>query len=39
VADRIVFMDAGEIVEVGTPEQFFTNPQQERTRLFLEKIL
>jgi ABC-type polar amino acid transport system ATPase subunit len=39
VADRIVFMDAGEIVEVGTPHQFFHAPQHERTISFLEKIL
>ncbi len=39
VADRIVFMDSGEIVEVGTPEHFFTNPQHERTKLFLSQIL
>jgi general L-amino acid transport system ATP-binding protein len=39
VADRIVFMDAGEIVEIGTPEHFFTNPQHERTKSFLKQIL
>ena len=39
VADRIVFMDAGDIVEIGTPEHFFTNPQHERTQLFLTQIL
>ncbi len=39
VADRIVFMDAGEIMEVGTPEHFFTNAQHERTKLFLSQIL
>ena len=39
VADRIVFMDAGEIVEIGTPEHFFTDPQHERTKLFLQQIL
>jgi general L-amino acid transport system ATP-binding protein len=39
VADRIVFMDAGEIVEIGEPEHFFTNPQHERTKLFLNQIL
>ena len=32
VADRIVFMDAGEIVEIGTPEHFFTDPQHDRTK-------
>jgi len=32
-------MDAGQLVEVGTPEHFFTNPREERTRAFLSKIL
>jgi polar amino acid transport system ATP-binding protein len=39
VADRVIFMDAGSIVEVGTPEHFFTNPTHERTKLFLSQIL
>ena len=39
VADRVVFMAEGEIVEVGTPEHFFENPQEERTKLFLSQIL
>jgi polar amino acid transport system ATP-binding protein len=39
VADRIIFMDAGAIVEVGTPEHFFTNPEHDRTKLFLSQIL
>jgi len=39
VADRLVFMDEGVIVEEGTPEHFFTSPQHERTKLFLSKIL
>lgn len=39
VADRIVFMDQGQIVEEGTPDQFFTNPRNERTKLFLSQIL
>jgi putative glutamine transport system ATP-binding protein len=39
VADRVIFMDEGEIVEQGTPEHFFINPTQERTKLFLSKIL
>ena len=39
VADRMVFMDAGEIVEIGTPHEFFTQPKTERTKLFLEQIL
>ena len=39
VADRIVFMDEGVIIEEGAPEHFFTNPTHERTKLFLSKIL
>jgi ABC-type polar amino acid transport system ATPase subunit len=39
VADRVVFMDAGRIVEEGAPERFFANPQQERTRSFLKQIM
>jgi polar amino acid transport system ATP-binding protein len=39
VADRVIFMDAGSIVEVGTPEHFFTHPTHERTKLFLSQIL
>ena len=39
VADRVIFMDDGTIVEVGTPEHFFKNPQHERTKLFLSQIL
>lgn len=39
VADRVIFMDGGEIVEEGTPEHFFSNPQQERTKAFLKEIL
>jgi len=39
VADRVVFMADGEIVEVGPPEHFFTNPQEDRTKLFLSQIL
>ena len=39
VASRMVFMDAGQIVEVNTPEEFFTHPQHERTKLFLSQIL
>ena len=38
VADRVIFMDQGEIVEVAGPEEFFSNPQQERTRTFLGQI-
>ena len=39
VADRIIFMEGGEIVEVGTPEHFFTNPTEDRTKLFMSQIL
>ena len=39
VADRVVFMDAGEIVEANTPHEFFENPQHDRTQLFLSQIL
>jgi general L-amino acid transport system ATP-binding protein len=39
VGDRVVFMDHGEVLEEGTPEQFFTNPQHERLQVFLSKIL
>jgi general L-amino acid transport system ATP-binding protein len=39
VADRVIFMDEGYIVEVGTPEHFFVNPQHDRTKLFLSQIL
>ncbi|MBE1711632.1 amino acid ABC transporter ATP-binding protein [Mesorhizobium sp.] len=39
VADRVIFMDRGEIVEEGTPHDFFRNPQHERTKLFLSQIL
>jgi polar amino acid transport system ATP-binding protein len=39
VADRVIFMDRGEIVEVADPETFFANPQHERTRTFLGQIM
>jgi general L-amino acid transport system ATP-binding protein len=39
VADRVIFMDRGEIVEQNPPTTFFTNPREERTRLFLSQIL
>jgi general L-amino acid transport system ATP-binding protein len=39
VADRIVFMDGGVIVEEATPEEFFQNPKEERTKKFLSQIL
>ena len=38
-ADRAVFMDGGKIVEEDTPDVLFSNPSQERTKLFLSKIL
>ena len=39
VADRVVFMADGQILEEGTPEHFFTNPKNERVRQFLGKII
>jgi general L-amino acid transport system ATP-binding protein len=39
VADRVIFMDYGQIVEMNTPDAFFRNPQHERTKLFLSQIL
>jgi general L-amino acid transport system ATP-binding protein len=39
VADRVIFMDAGQIIEENTPNEFFTNPQSERTQLFLSQII
>jgi general L-amino acid transport system ATP-binding protein len=39
VANRVIFMDAGQIVEQNEPEEFFNNPQNERTKLFLSQIL
>lgn len=39
VADQVVMMDEGRIIEVGTPEHFFKNPIEERTKLFLSQIL
>ncbi len=39
VADRVIFMDHGQIVETGTPEHFFTNPEHPRTQKFLSQIL
>ncbi|MHB1342462.1 MAG: amino acid ABC transporter ATP-binding protein [Coriobacteriia bacterium] len=38
-ADRVIFVDDGNIIEDGTPEHFFENPQHERTKLFMSKIL
>lgn len=39
VGDRVIFMDEGKIVEVGTPTEIFSNAQEERTKLFLSKVL
>jgi general L-amino acid transport system ATP-binding protein len=39
VANRIVFMDEGQIVEANEPEEFFAHPQHKRTKLFLSQIL
>lgn len=39
VAHRVLFMDAGEIIEENTPEEFFNNPKSDRTKLFLSQIL
>ena len=39
VANRVIFMDQGQIIEQNEPEAFFSNPQHERTKLFLSQIL
>ena len=39
VADRALFMDAGRVIEAGTPAEVFGSPREARTRAFLEKIL
>ena len=39
VADRVLFMDEGKVIEEGTPEHFFKSPQEERTKLFLKQVL
>ena len=39
VANRVMFMDEGEIIEENEPEEFFANPRNERTQLFLSQIL
>ncbi len=39
VADQMIFMDDGEIIEQSRPQDFFTNPRSERTKLFLSQIL
>ncbi|TMJ44411.1 MAG: amino acid ABC transporter ATP-binding protein, partial [Alphaproteobacteria bacterium] len=39
VANRVIFMDAGQIIEANEPNEFFARPQHERTKLFLSQIL
>ena len=39
VADQVIFMDAGQIVEQNTPDEFFGNPRSDRTKLFLSQVL
>lgn len=39
VADRVIFMDRGEIVEQAPPQKFFANPESERTRTFLSQVI
>jgi len=39
VADRVIFMDEGYLIEEGSPENIFDNPKEERVREFLEKVL
>jgi general L-amino acid transport system ATP-binding protein len=39
IADQVVFMDQGEIIEVNKPDELFSNPQNERTQAFLSQIL
>jgi len=39
VADRVLFIDGGKVLEQGTPQELFQNPQQERTKSFLAKVL
>ena len=39
VANRVIFMDGGQIIEINSPDRFFANPQHERTKLFLSQIL
>ena len=39
VADRVLFMDEGQIVEEGTPNEIFSHPAQQRTKDFLNKVL
>ena len=39
VADRVIFMDEGQIIEENTPKEFFENPQSDRLKQFLEQII
>ncbi|WP_372880999.1 amino acid ABC transporter ATP-binding protein [Psychromonas sp.] len=39
VADRVIFMDAGQVIEENTPDEFFDNPQSDRLKMFLDQIL
>jgi general L-amino acid transport system ATP-binding protein len=39
VADRVIFMDAGQVIEENEPNEFFDNPKSERLKLFLDQIL
>jgi L-cystine transport system ATP-binding protein len=39
VADQIIFMDHGKVIESGSPDEIFVNPKEERTRQFLSKLL
>ncbi|HIL87651.1 MAG TPA: amino acid ABC transporter ATP-binding protein, partial [Deltaproteobacteria bacterium] len=39
VADQMIFMDEGELIEQNEPQEFFNNPQNDRTKLFLSQIL
>jgi L-cystine transport system ATP-binding protein len=39
VANKVVFMDEGYVIEEGTPEKIFTNPKEKRTKQFLERII
>jgi general L-amino acid transport system ATP-binding protein len=39
VADRVIFMDSGEVIEHAPPSEFFANPKSERTQRFLQQIL
>ncbi|MBI5213630.1 MAG: amino acid ABC transporter ATP-binding protein, partial [Nitrospirae bacterium] len=39
VADRVVVFDKGDIIEIGSPDEIFTNPKTERTKIFLSRVL